>query len=182
MIEDGKGADGVYEVGYYYNRDGKQGVVFEVDATGKHGKIVSLYESSSELQWSSDSAEQKRIIGVDDMIDGANNMAKVKQIPDWQSKYPAFKWCADLGDGWYLPAIAELKLFTLDKSVHDAVNKTLAIKGVRLAEVKSYWTSTEVCDQTTSGDIGAWPVYMRSGLTFGSTKLNHYYVRAVSAF
>ena len=45
-IADGLGRDGVYEVGYYYNRDGKQGVVFEVKNGGRNGKIISLDETS----------------------------------------------------------------------------------------------------------------------------------------
>ncbi len=44
-IADGLGRDGVYEVGYYYNRDGKQGVVFEVKDGGRSGKIISLDET-----------------------------------------------------------------------------------------------------------------------------------------
>lgn len=44
-IADGLGRDGVYEVGYYYNRDGKQGVVFEVKHGGRNGKIISLDET-----------------------------------------------------------------------------------------------------------------------------------------
>lgn len=44
-IADGLGRDGVYEVGYYYNRDGKQGVVFEVKNGGRNGKIISLDET-----------------------------------------------------------------------------------------------------------------------------------------
>lgn len=44
-IADGLGRDGVYEVGYYYNRDGNQGVVFEVTNGGRNGKIISLDET-----------------------------------------------------------------------------------------------------------------------------------------
>lgn len=44
IADDGLGRDGVYEVGYYYNRDGKQGVVFEVTNGGRNGKIISLEE------------------------------------------------------------------------------------------------------------------------------------------
>lgn len=44
-IADGLGRDGVYEVGYYYNRNGKQGVVFEVKNGGRSGKIISLDET-----------------------------------------------------------------------------------------------------------------------------------------
>ena len=44
-IADGLGRDGVYEVGYYYNRDGKQGVVYEVKNGGRKGRIISLDET-----------------------------------------------------------------------------------------------------------------------------------------
>ncbi len=170
-----------YRVGSYYNDGKKEGVVFWVDKTGKHGKIVSLTESSSRLMWSSDSAEWGRLIGADDENNGANNMAVVKQISDWQSKYPAFKWCADLGEGWYLPAIEELELFTLNSAVYDAVNQTLAIKGEKINSTW-YWSSTEYDYQSSSDEFCAWFVYMNDGLTFYNLKLNNYYVRAVSAF
>ena len=114
-----------YKVGDYYNDGVREGVVFEVSADGRHGKIVSMKQSAEILQWSSDSAEQKRLLGADGETDGAANMAKVKAISGWEAKYPAFKWCADLGEGWYLPSIEELKVFMLNDAVHDAVNRTL---------------------------------------------------------
>ena len=171
-----------YKVGDYYNVNGKQGVVFWVDETGKHGKIVSLTESR--LQWASDETEQKRLIGADDENDGANNMAVVKQIADWQSKYPAFKWCADLGEGWYLPAINELELFILDQSVHDAVNQTLETKGVKLSNIGDlnyYWSSTEDDGQYMS-EFCAWYVYSYDGSTNFNFKYFMNCVRAVAAF
>lgn len=45
MVAKGLGRDGVYKVGDYYNRDGKQGVVFYVKNSGRNGKIVSLDQS-----------------------------------------------------------------------------------------------------------------------------------------
>ena len=174
-----------YKVGDYYNDGTKEGVVFEVSADGQHGKIVSMTQSREWLQWSSDEAELKRRIGTDSKTDGAYNMAKVKAVANWQSKYPAFKWCADLGEGWYLPSIEELKKFALDKAVHDAVNCTLESKGgVKLfnrGEGKWYWSSTESNEQY-DGKFCAWYVSMRSGLTFINVKGSDYYVRAVSAF
>ena len=173
-----------YKVGDYYNDGKKEGVVFWVDETGKHGKIVSLAESSL-LQWSSDKYEQKRLIDADDNGDGAKNMAVVKQIPDWQSKYPAFKWCADLGEGWYLPAINELEIFTLNKTVHDAVNQTLETKGKKLANMGDpywYWSSTEYDSKFRSGKSCVWLVIMRNGYTLYLSKFDISYVRAVSVF
>ena len=61
----------VWQVGDYYNENGKEGVVFWVDATGKHGKIVSMTESDSRFQWSSDENEWRRLIGADSKMDGA---------------------------------------------------------------------------------------------------------------
>ena len=173
-----------YKVGDYYNDGTKEGVIFEVTADGKHGKIVSMTQSRGELQWSY-SAEQKRRIGADSKSDGAYNMAKVKAVANWQEKYPAFKWCADLGEGWYLPSIKELKKFTLDNAVHDAVNRTLTSKGgeklFNRGDRGWYWSSTE-SDDRYSGMFCAWYVSMYYGSTSGNIKRNYYCVRAVSAF
>ena len=183
----------VYKIGDYYDDGKKQGVVFEVTADGQHGKIVSLTESSERLMWSK-GGEWKRLIGADDKHNGANNMSKVRKIAGWREKYPAFAWCADLGEGWYLPAIEELKKFTLDKAVHDAVNRTLDAKGKKLpskgwcymhwywssTEKESYWLSTEM--ESITGEFCAWYVSMDDGRTDDDTKVDDLYVRAVSAF
>ena len=175
-----------YKVGDYYNDGAKQGVVFEVTADGKHGKIVSMTQSREGLRWSSDSAEQKRFIGADSKTDGAYNMARVKAIANWQSKYPAFKWCADLGEGWYLPPIEELRKFTLDNAVHDAVNRTLTLKGgeklFNRGDRGWYWSSTEYNRQYRSGEFCAWYVLMYDGYPNYFNKSLNRYVRAVSAF
>ena len=173
----------VYKIGDYYDDGKKQGVVFEVTADGQHGKIVSPTESSKEIQWSSDKKEQKRLIGADDKYNGASNMAKVQQIEGWREKYPAFAWCADLGEGWYLPAIEELREIALNGAIHAAVNRTLATKGTKLtSEWDLYWSSTEDSYQLSSGEFCAWDVFMYYGYTYNFIKLNFIYVRAVSAF
>ena len=176
----------IYKVGDYYNENGKEGVVFEVSADGRHGKIVSMKRSAELLEWSSDRKEQKRLIGANSETNGAYNMAKVKARPDWQSKYPAFKWCADLGEGWYLPSIEELKVFTLNTAIHDAVNRTLIARGGTKLYDKGergwYWSSTEYDYKSSSGEFCAWGVYMGNGGTTVNRKYFNYYVRAVSAF
>ena len=167
-----------YEVGDYYNENGKEGVVFEVSEDGRHGKIVSLKESSDKLLWSSDYDEQRRLIGAADENDGSKNMAKVMQISAWRDKYPAFAWCASLGEGWYLPAIEELKTIY---RVKDKLNNTLADKGKKIGD-DWYWSSTE----QYSGDeiCRAWLFDMHYGGTYSLGKHDDYncYVRAVSAF
>ena len=173
-----------YKVGDYYNDGTKEGVVFEVSADGRSGKIVSMTQSTNMLKWSSDETEQKRLIGADSETNGAYNMARVKAVSNWQSKYPAFKWCADLGEGWYLPAIEELEKFTLDDATRDAVNRTLVSKGgVKLfnrGELEYYWSSTESDYQTSM--FCAWYVYMGDGYTNYGIKYAYISVRAVFAF
>ena len=164
-----------YAVGDYYYDGVKEGVVFEIWDNGNSGKIVSMTKSSSSLLWSSDTDEQKRLIGTNSETDGAYNMAVVKAISDWESKYPAFKWCADLGDGWYLPAKQELLTIYNNKTAIDA-NLTDTIG------TSFYWSSTESDNQNSSGEFCAWSVSMRNGYTDYYNKGTVDYVRAVSAF
>lgn len=163
-----------YAVGDYYYDGTKEGVVFEIWDNGNSGKIVSMMQSAGELQWSSDETEQKRLIGADSETDGAYNTVKVKAISGWESKYPAFKWCADLGSGWYLPSKEELRTIYENK---DKLNPKLTDK---LYE-DLYWSSTEY-GYKTSGYFCAWLVHMNDGDTYYNIKGYYGYVRAVSAF
>ncbi len=164
----------IYKVGDYYNDGVREGVVFEVSADGRHGKIVSMRQSGN-LQWSSNRAEQKRLIGADSDTDGAYNMLKVQARSGWRDKYPAFKWCADLGEGWYLPSKEELRTIYKNK---DKVNSNLTDK---LSSDWYYWSSTE-SDKQYSGYFCAWDVLMGRGGAGSIGKTNDGYVRAVSAF
>ena len=179
----GKGNNGVYDIGYYYDDGKKKGVVFEVTADGKHGKIVSLNESHKGLQWASDENEQKRWVQKDSDLSMLDN---VRLVEGWHEKYPAFAWCADLGEGWYLPSLDELERFTLDKYIHDAVNRTLKTKGKVLAnqgESHWYWSSLEdVVILEPQNIVIAWYVDMGDGSTNYCSKRDYSYVRAVSAF
>ena len=129
-----------WKVGDYYNVDGKEGVVFWVDKTGRHGKIVSLDET--ELQWftgvgsrkiiwcSTDAVFKEQPVAVD-LVDGMLNLKAVMGNYLWREEYPAFAWCADHGDGWYLPAINELsQLISVKNKLKRKING-------------EYWSSTE---------------------------------------
>ena len=170
-----------WKVGDYYNVDGKEGVVFWVDETGKHGKIVSM--DQAELQWCTDDEYNKELTGIaTDSSNGLNNLRSIMKIAAWKDKYPAFAWCADHGDGWYLPAIEELKELLLNDEVHSKVNGTLEQKRGSVMYSKGdlqwnwYWSSTE------ENEWCAWVVNMDNGDTHGSPRFGNVYVRAVSAF
>ena len=173
----------VYKVGDYYDDGTKQGVVFYVDATGQHGKIVSL--DQVEKQWCSRAQHKRRVVtGASSESDGKANTDKIMSRSD-SAEYPAFVWCRDKGKDWYLPAYDELWLLLLDSSVHEAVNRTLKKhRGDRLIDIgvsEWYWSSTAYEENKK---IRACGVYMNGGgNAFNSFKYyDGFYVRAVSAF
>lgn len=170
-IYDGKGRNGVYQVGDYYDDGTKQGVVFEVDESGRHGKIVGLNETK--LRWCA-IEEYKREVktGATDKDDGRNNQLRIEKIADWRTKYPAFAWCANQGEGWYLPSLNEL---TAIYCVKDKVDRTLEKMSRDKIQNAGYWSSTE------EDEIYAWVAHMYGG-TYWASRRNRNYVRAVSAF
>ena len=121
-----------YKVGDYYNDGEKDGIVFEVSADGRHGKIVSIKESMFKLPWSKEGCTFN---GAKSKKDGAANMEIIKQQDNWSNNYPAFAWCTTLGDEWYIPSVKELLALY---QVREVVNKALpeALKS-------HYWSSTE---------------------------------------
>ena len=160
-----------YKVGDYYYDGIKRGVVFEVTPDGKHGKIVSLEEA--EKQWAIKAVYRDKI-GATSKTDGKANMQKIMAISGWREKYPAFAWCADLGEEWYLPARDELKAIY---KARDKINATLYANGC--TELMDwYWSSAEYGIY----EFCAWRVNMTNGLTYDASKSYANYVRAVSAF
>lgn len=82
-----------------------EGIVVEVGPDGFHGKILGLQEGSS-LAWNTTGAADY----TDDEDDGMANFMKIKAKDASFASYPAFAWCESLGEGWYIPAINEVKL------------------------------------------------------------------------
>ena len=161
-----------YKVGDLYDDGTKRGVVFEVTPDGKHGKIVSL--EKAKLFWSNEEKET----GATSRTDGMKNMQAVYKIEGWREKYPAFAWCAKLGERWYLPAVEELEeLF----EVKDIVNEELERQDATLLD-EWLWSSTEYDEEDEDDEFCAWGVNVDNGSTYYNIKRNYDYVRAVSAF
>lgn len=162
-----------YKVGDYYNDGIKEGIVFVVYDGGYHGKIVSIDESR-EL-WVGETVCEN-VTAATSKGDGMGNMNKIKRQPNWKSNYPAFAWCASLGDGWYLPAVDELLLIYENKSI---INRMLNEKGYGEVVDELYWSSTEVEEEPDC----AWFVYMNDGdSNYNSKNYIEFSVRAVSVF
>ena len=155
----------VYAIGDIVTINGVKGIVFQTSPTVK---IVSTKESI--LKWS----KVSQGVGATDKDNGKVNMDKIKAISDWQNKYPAFKWCADLGDGWYLPSINELKAIYNQK---DRINQTLTTNKMKELGSAStlYSSSSEGASLTTL--IG---IHFLGGSTFWNNKDHRVHaVRAV---
>ena len=176
-IED-RPAEKLWRVGDYYNVDGKEGIVFLVDESRKHGKIVSLHEAR--LQWCTDDESKKKLTSIAvHRQNGMINLQSIMEITDWKSKYPAFAWCADRGTGWYLPAKEELEILFADKNVYAQVNKGLELKGKMLEPLgrgTAYWSSTEKNSHSAFG------YSLNNYCADGVCREKSYYVRAVAAF
>ena len=123
----------------YPDSENPIGVVFWLDGPNmEHGKIISLDEAKG-IAWST----EKVVTGCYS-DDGKENTDKIKNSMDL-NKYPAFKWCIDKGEGWYLPSYEELKKLN-DTFVRSYVNNKLKELGLTELWVdinNFYWTSNE---------------------------------------
>ena len=155
-------ASGTYNIGDLVTVNGVQGVVFQ---TSPVVKIVSVKEGST--KWS-----EYGVTNATDKDNGKANMDKIKAISGWQTNYPPFKWCADYGNGWYLPAINELKAIYVQR---DKIDKTLSANNMdRLGTKDGYlWSSSEY------DSIGAYYVNFSIGTYGHLSKGNNFAVRAV---
>lgn len=166
---------GIYRVGDLYRQNGREGIVFEVDATGRHGKILALRDLPERVAWCRDGTPAAETpTGAADEEDGMRNLRCIRKQSSPLTDFPAFAGCAALGEGWYLPAIGELKTMHARQ-----VELSLAAErgGGEAFRAGSYRASTE------SGARMAWGINFSSG--FAGSDLNKtwkWWVRPVAAF
>lgn len=146
------------------------GVVFYVDATGKHGWAVALNELG-DCAWGPNSKDTplRNYTAKQQATTDLNGYSNTKTIQEggYDIPFPAFD-SLNMEKGWYLPAIGQLKrLFDNLNKVNESLS---AVNGLPIpSEVDcEYWSSTEysVCnawfidsfgelhysDQTYNGD------------------------------
>lgn len=181
-----------YSIGDYYEKGAVKGVVLEVTPDGQHGLLISLDEVAT--HWDTFEKGAYRLTGVDDKQDGRKNMeAMARYIAEqglsWED-FPAFHWCREQGEGWYLPAIDELLTIAFhfngqtravyNRQPRQRVNNALKEHGgKRLDRLYYYYSSTELDDkmvQTAHMDVK--PPYLEPMKKHGMTVL----VRAVYRF
>lgn len=180
-----------YEIGELYDFNGVKGVVCMVTEDGLHGMVLSLDEIY--LPWSEFRKPDLRVVGADDRTDGAGNMTKIAAYIaannlSWED-FPAFKWCRDKGEGWYLPSIDELltighsynggSRMHPNRQARNRFNNTLKDNGgKRMDRLVYYFSSTELdAKNAYTTYMGIEPPYI-----IEIPKYNKFLVRAVHKF
>ena len=181
-----------FEVGQYYDYNGLRGIVFATIEDGTHGLIISLDEVM--IEWSTFRKEELCKVGAKDQYDGAKNMEAVadyiaKNNLSWDH-FPAFKWCKEKGEGWYLPAIDEvLQLgnnFNGGNRQHNnrqarmRFNDTLKLQGGERIDGKCfYYSSTELNEKfPMAAHMGLEAPYVYNEIP----KYSKFLIRAVHKF
>lgn len=177
----------VYDV--WYQNGAAAGIVFWVAEDGQSALVVSLDRTATTVAWSTDGSH---VIGTGES-DGAANTALMRASEE-AAAIPALAFCDAHGEGWFWPAMDEMKkLFEAyngtafdaatvaapasitqeEKDARAAFDKALTDNGgtaINTASENStgdqYWTSTEQTDEKT-GKVYA--STMRFGKVYAST-------------
>lgn len=153
VVVEKKAAGTGWAVGDYYEVGNVKGVVVWVDESKLKGKIISLDETTADV-WST----SNRTTGAQSTTDGKGNTAKVKALDNSLTSFPAFKWCVEKGEGWYLPASDEVKCFL---TIAPVINAVLTEHGGTALDCY-YWSSTE---SDSNSETNAYWIYGYNGST-----------------
>ena len=177
-----------YEIGKIYDIFGTNGVCYALK-TDKQGNMWAYFFSMDEayLQWSTENVwcncgSDKGAWNTYDPFDPRYSYADggVRDI----NNYPAFKWCMEHGDDWFMPSSTELQWMwdAVSGGTHDfdsdtmkAYNKLLTDNGGEPFQETYYWSSNE-----TSEDMIELIAFMSDSVVcLEPYKTNNYNVRAV---
>ena len=192
------------DVGNYYYEDGTWstifndqkkciGIVYEVNAGGRSGKIVGLTQINSidKKPWSTENI----VTGATNTTDGRVNMTTIAELitnsggsKSWDT-YPAFKWVTEqnnntgnwdaANDKWYIPAIDELSAFytTYNTYGKDNFNAKITTAGGTVFYNTSYYSSS-----TESSNTQYYHTQFNNGNTGTQDKINNNVVRCIRKF
>jgi hypothetical protein len=154
------------ETEYYLGQELDGGIIFCLyrgNDGQQHGLIVNFYQASSTMAWQSSITLTNAIStwdGVSNTILLVNSSIKT--------------YITNLGAGWYLPSIDELKILWNNRFY---VNRALTgTSYTLLSSDNSYWSSTEASLNN------ALQLNFRVGQIYMDGKPNTYLVRAIRAF
>ena len=148
-----------YEIGNIYDLYGTKGVCYAIK-TDKSNNTWAYFFSIDEayLQWSTENVlcncgGDKGAWNTYDPFDPQYSRAEggVRDI----NNYPAFKWCMEHGDDWFMPSSTELQWMwdavsggthTFDCETMAAYNKLLTDNGGTPLLETYYWSSNEISE------------------------------------
>ena len=180
--------EGKYEPGMLYNENGVKGVIFAIKEHPNSGTIFCYVMSMDEedLPWSNEQVDLSYAYSVwgawntEDIFDPNRDN---RNIDD----YPAFKWCVEHGDGWFLPSQQEMQWMwdAVSGGTHEfdsesvaKYNKTLTDNGGEPFVETYYWSSTGL----DSSSAVAIAFMADSVVCLESTRDKAYSVRAAYRF
>jgi hypothetical protein len=164
----------VYAPGDKYEEDGVEGVVFYVTDGGTSGYIMSMDETA--LEWSTENEWVNCVSTRGDWH--TEDMLKLGA-----DKYPAAKWCADHGDGWFMPSSKELQWMwdAVSNGTHKFDYEFVELYNDKLDDPiveDYYWSSNE-----TTEDLAEVVVFMENSVVcLSPSKQSKFCVRAVYKF
>ena len=129
------------------------GIVFYTDYSANYLYTMSLDEATVAF-----STENVSIGTAQNPSEGLDNFALIQAMPNYPNAYPAAKWCADKGTGWYLPARAEL-----NKIWNNLFAATGSVGADRSQALLTYYGGTQMALET----------YYQSCCESSATKVHH---------
>ena len=147
---------GQYEIGQIYDVNGTKGMIYAIKSDNAGNNWVYLCSmDEADLQWSTENVmcncvSSKGEWNTYDPFDPTYSKADggVRDI----NNYPAFKWCMEHGDGWFMPSSTELQWMwdAISEGTHRfdcesvaAYNKLLTDNGGMPFVETYYWSSNE---------------------------------------
>jgi hypothetical protein len=122
---------GRYKVGDFYQENGLMGIVIRVNDAGDHGLIMSIERTSKKWVTGTKNNLTTNAFHEDD---GEKNMKELEKFINendgsWET-FPIFAWARSLGEGWYIPAVDEVKdiLMAINGDMENYNNKKM--KGI----------------------------------------------------
>ena len=181
-----------YSIGQYYDQNGIRGIVVALNEERTHGLLMSLDEVM--IEWSPFRKEELCKVGAEDRTNGENNMKAIERYIaehnlTWDH-FPAFKWCKEKGEGWYLPSIDEVLTIGNqynggsrahnDRQSRMRFNDNLKVNGGERIDGKCYYHSSTEFDEKfpMMSHMGLEPPFVITDVA----KYTKFLVRAVRKF
>ena len=147
---------GQYEIGQIYDVNGTKGMIYAIKSDNLGNNWVYLCSiDEADLQWSTENVmcnciSSKGEWNTYDPFNPTYSKADggVRDI----NNYPAFKWCMEHGDGWFMPSSTELQWMwdAISEGTHkfnnpsvEKYNKILTDNGGMPFVETYYWSSNE---------------------------------------